>query len=321
VPINLTYYASSVFTVRCLAGEGPSVSAFASAESIISQRDADRKALGAARARAQAELACLFPAPPDQPRYFNAARSASGSCPLGTASPSGPFDPSATFEAQVPAGSVYSLNSVEEANTAAEALAQAELAALLSLKCSPYWENTEQSYTASCGFGQAGSPITAIVAAGTVVSFSSQLVADTQALAQAQQQAIDDLVCVTAVFNTAQSFTASCPSPPYGPSVTVLVSSGSFSAATLEEANDLALAFATSQATAALVCNDLYTNTEQSFTADCESEYGEGWFGSDVTITVPAGSYFSSVSQEEADQLALDAATSEAVSQLACSYF
>ncbi len=58
----------------------------------------------------------------------------------------------------------------------------------------------------------------------------------------------------------------------------------------------------------------IYQNTEQSYTASC----GQGTTGDSVTVTVPAGSYGSAVSQNDANAQALAAATAEAVAQLRC---
>lgn len=58
MPYNLKFYKTETATARCLAGTGPETSYTASAESIISQRDVDRKGLGWAQAAAQSMLQC-----------------------------------------------------------------------------------------------------------------------------------------------------------------------------------------------------------------------------------------------------------------------
>jgi hypothetical protein len=58
MPYNRTYHKTDVATATCQVGTGSPVSAVASSQSIISQRDADRKAAGYAKAKAQAALVC-----------------------------------------------------------------------------------------------------------------------------------------------------------------------------------------------------------------------------------------------------------------------
>ena len=56
-----------------------------------------------------------------------------------------------------------------------------------------------------------------------------------------------------------------------------------------------------------------YANRAQSFTAECEVGTGDP-----VTVTIPARTYFSDVSQADADAQALTAATSQATEALVC---
>lgn len=58
------------------------------------------------------------------------------------------------------------------------------------------YENTEQSYTATCPEGTTGTPVEVVIPAGEFVSYQSQAIADAQALAQATEQAEAALVCV-----------------------------------------------------------------------------------------------------------------------------
>lgn len=58
----------------------------------------------------------------------------------------------------------------------------------------------------------------------------------------------------------------------------------------------------------------VYGNAEQSYTASCP----QGTTGTPVTVTVPADSYGSTVSQSDANAQALAAATAEAAAQLQC---
>ncbi len=55
---NRTYHKTDVATATCQIGTGAPTSAVASSQSIVSQRDADRKAAGYAKAKAQAALVC-----------------------------------------------------------------------------------------------------------------------------------------------------------------------------------------------------------------------------------------------------------------------
>ena len=58
MPYNRTYHKTDVATATCQIGTGAPTSAVASSQSIISQRDADHKAAGYAKAKAQAALVC-----------------------------------------------------------------------------------------------------------------------------------------------------------------------------------------------------------------------------------------------------------------------
>jgi hypothetical protein len=98
-------------------------------------------------------------------------------------------------------------------------------------------------------------------------------------------------------FNTTQSFTAECDLPLHGPSVTKTVSAGTVaSTVSLADANAAALAAAKAQAEAALVCYT-YQNTEQ--TVNCPTGY------TGTPVVVPAGTFFSNVSQAAANNLAI----------------
>jgi len=58
------------------------------------------------------------------------------------------------------------------------------------------YENTVQSYTASCVPPLTGTPVTVTIPAGTYASYQSQAIANGQALAVATQQAEAALECV-----------------------------------------------------------------------------------------------------------------------------
>jgi hypothetical protein len=57
------------------------------------------------------------------------------------------------------------------------------------------FENSEQSYTATCPEGTMGEPVEVIIPAGTYVSYQSQEIADAQALAKATEEAEAALEC------------------------------------------------------------------------------------------------------------------------------
>lgn len=61
------------------------------------------------------------------------------------------------------------------------------------------FENSEQSYTATCPEGTDGDPVEVVIPAGEFVSYQSQAIADAQALALARAEAEEGLVCVPVV--------------------------------------------------------------------------------------------------------------------------
>lgn len=319
MPLNIVYTAQASHTARCTAGTGTPAVGEAVSESIISQRDADRKALSLAQARAQNSLDCQLPPAPEELRFYNDAFTASAICPAGTADNEGTFDPSRELAYTVPAGAFYSLTSVAEANAAAELSAYYGLQSLLLARCHVYYENVEKSATYTCPMPQEGSN-SATVAAGTYVSFESQEAVDATAQAAAQSAAQAGVTCVDRYYNTQQTATVSCESPFVGPDSVATVPAGEYLDYTQEGANALAYAAALAQATALADenCVQRYENTEQSVTVTCEEIFGPGYAGSPSSATVPAGTYSSVDSQEEADQLAYDAAYGEAVAALSC---
>lgn len=319
MPYNVLYHSQASFTVSCAAGSGPSVTEHASASSPISQRAADDAALSFAREKALNRLQCEFPPAPDEVRFFSEERQASSTCPEGTAGFTGPFDPDKVFEVTIPASAIYSLTSVQQANEAAETYANFELSFLLSRSCRGYFENTEQTATVTCPPFNVGDPSSDTVPAGEFTSFINQQAADDQAYALALANAQAALVCTQAFPNEAQSYTAECPvEGPFGPDVTVTIPAGVYYDATVEDANATALAAATAQATAALVCGATYSNTVQTVTLTCEEVYQEPVFGSGAFVTVPAGTYFSDISEAAANAEALAAAEAEALLNLDC---
>lgn len=180
--------------------------------------------------------------------------------------------------------------------------------------------NTVQTASASCPDGTG--TVSSTVNAGTVASALSVSDANGKALAQAQQQAQALLNCATATttyLNTPQSFTAQCSATageplPTGNAVTVNIPAGQFTSTVSQAAADAAaLASATSQAQAELTCT--WWNAAQTYTADCPT----GSFGSPVTVTVSAHTFFSTLSQGDADAQALTSATNQANLALVCS--
>lgn len=128
-------------------------------------------------------------------------------------------------------------------------------------------------------------------------------------------------------YNEEQSYTANCPAGQSGQSVTSTVSAGQMSSSlSVADANARALAQATADAQSKLSCapaTSQFLNVEQTFTAACPASTGNipAAIGTPVTATVAAGTYQSAVSQALADAAALQAATEQANSQLACTFY
>jgi hypothetical protein len=179
----------------------------------------------------------------------------------------------------------------------------------------PTFTNEPQTATAKCPQNTTGQPVTVTVPSGTVASIVSVADANAQARSLALQQAGVQLTCTpnpVTYLNTAQSFTAQCQSGT-GQPVTITVDAGTVTSTVSQAAADAAaLAQATTQALAALTCT--FSNTQQSFTAHCPV----GHPGSDVTRTIPAGAFTSTLSQADADAQALAEATSQATAALSC---
>jgi hypothetical protein len=125
-------------------------------------------------------------------------------------------------------------------------------------------------------------------------------------------------------YNTAQTASASCPDGTG--TVSSTVNAGTVASATsVADANAKALAQAQQQAQSLLNCatpTTTYLNTPQSYTAVCAATAGEPLpTGNAVTVNIPAGQYSSTVSQNAADALALQAATSQAQGELTCTWW
>ena len=176
--------------------------------------------------------------------------------------------------------------------------------------------NDAQQYTASCPQGQEGDPVTVTIPAGTVGSAVSKGDANALAYAQAQSQALAQLVCnqpATTYWNAAQSYTATCEHEtgaplPDGDPVTVTIPAHSYSSTVSQaDADAIALAQATAQAEEHLTCT--WYNQEVTVELDCPGGVIEG---GPVSATVTASTYSSTISQANADQQATVDATNQA---------
>lgn len=119
--------------------------------------------------------------------------------------------------------------------------------------------------------------------------------------------------------NEAQQATANCQSPQTGTPITVSIPAGTVSSLiSVDDANAKARSQALQQAGAQLNCTTpaiVYENTAQHYTADCGLAQGNP-----VSVTVPAGTFTSSVSQADADAQALASATASANAALSCTF-
>lgn len=128
-------------------------------------------------------------------------------------------------------------------------------------------------------------------------------------------------------YNEQQSYTANCPPGRTGASVTSTVPAGRVvSSLSVADANAQALAQATSDAQSKLSCStdsSLFLNAQQTYTANCPAASGAtpAAVGNTVTVTIPAGSFQSTVSQALADAAALFSAQEQANAQLSCTYY
>jgi hypothetical protein len=117
--------------------------------------------------------------------------------------------------------------------------------------------------------------------------------------------------------NNAQTATAQCPAGTTGAAVSYTVPAGTIQVTTNQaDADAQALSLALQTAGNQLNCvtpPTTYFNTAQTFTATCT-----GGTGAPVTVTIPANSYSSIVSQADANQQALNAAQSAAQAALQC---
>ncbi len=176
--------------------------------------------------------------------------------------------------------------------------------------------------SAECNVGHTGSPVTRCADAESIIS---QLDADKKATTAARTKAYAGLDCVPppppdpVVYLSAGPLNGNlvCPSCAGNISTPVTVPAGAFFSYVSQSVADAAAAAELARRTNPARCTGvLYYNTEQSYLAFCPA----GSSGSPAGVTVPAGEYCSQVSQADADAQALAAATSEAISDLNCTY-
>lgn len=180
--------------------------------------------------------------------------------------------------------------------------------------------NDLQTVTVNCPEGQTGDPVTVTIPSGAVGSSVSKQDANQRALDQAQTQAEAMLNCTAQPqtwTNTQQQATVSCFNDPDAPTpsgepVTKIVPAGTVTSAISQaDADAQALALAQTQAAAELVCT--YWNRAKTYTATCPNDPTITF-----TATIPASTISSQISQADADNQALLAATNQAETGLNC---
>lgn len=313
------YTSYKTYTIKCAAGTtGTDVTQGASADSVISQRDADVKALGLAQRLAYEFLVCQFPPDPDVVIYCSLPVSKSAAAQAG-------YQPQ-TFTVNFGACAVYSTTSQADADAAAALAAQLEAEHERDVGQKRIYYSVATTFTNSCTaiMGPLFDPatITFGVNAGDFQSFTSQAHADYLAynycVSVVFSQAHNPATCTPFWLSAAVSYTATCVGPLVGTAVKVTYPYGQIkSYISQADADALALAGATAAATALIVCIVGFYNTAQSYTAKCVDFFGDNWIGTDVTVTVPAGAYVDTT-LAAANATALAAATIQAASALIC---
>lgn len=306
------YSASQDFTLVCAVGTGASVARSATATSIISQRDANVKALGLARAAAVEDLVCTLAPGPTPTIYYSVEKTGTANNTAGHVTE--------TFTVTLPAGSIYSLVSQAEANTAAQTAATVQAQLKRDAEQRLLYENREVTLVGHCGSGYEPHDETVTIPAGDFTSESSQAAADALALAEAESDLAAALTanCVQLFFSEEQSYTAECDGGEVGSPVTITLTAG-YSTSTVSQAaaNAAALAAATAQAEGMLDCDSGYYNEEQTVTETCADVFGPSWFGSDSVGVCEAGEVFETT-QELANTAAIGIATGRAYAGLSC---
>lgn len=313
------YTAYKTYTIKCAAGSsGPDVTQGASAESVITQRDADVKAYGLAQRLAYEFLVCTLDPTPATPIFCSDPVTKTASAQAG-------YEPH-VFSVTLGPCAIYSTVSKADANAAAAIAAQVEANHERDIGQKRIYYNTDQTFSNSCTavMGPMFDPavITATVTAGTWSSYTSQADADFLAY-QSVKSIVFSLAhqqCVPFWFSTRQSTTATCTLPLVGQAVTVTNPAGFYkSYISQADANAQSLAAAHTAAAALISCFAGFYNTPQSYTANCVDIFGSNWVGTSVTITIPAGAY-SDTTLAAANAQALAAATIAAVSALYCTW-
>lgn len=235
---NTPGHVTETFTVTLPAG---------SVYSTVSQAEADAAAATAAQVQANLKRDAN-----QRLLYYNTAQSYAQNCGDG-------YLP-ATYSATVTAGTISSEISAADANATAYANAVATVAALIAANCVAVWYSTVQSYTATCGGGLVGNPVTVTNPAGYSSSSVSQAAADAASLAAATAAAKATIVCAAGFYNTSQSYTATClieyGTNWIGSNSTYTVAANTlFSTVSQADADAHALALATTRAIAALSCH------------------------------------------------------------------
>ena len=127
-------------------------------------------------------------------------------------------------------------------------------------------------------------------------------------------------------YNDEQSASATCPDGTTGSPTSVTIPAGTVgSNVSVTDANQKALAQAQSQAQAQLSCVAppvTYWNVARTVTASCQGEDGAPTpSGNTVTVTVPANTVSSTVSQDDANSQADALGLSQAQSKLSCTFY
>jgi hypothetical protein len=188
---------------------------------------------------------------------------------------------------------------------------------------STVYYNVQTSATAvksDCGTGYTGSTVTYSVAAGKYSSTISQADADSKAVTdlsankQAYANANGTCTAIPVYYNVQQSGTATkndCGTGYTGSTVTYIVPANKYSSTISQtDANNLAIkdvnnnkqAYANANGTCTAIA--VYYNVQKSGSAT-KNNCGTGYTGSTVTYVVPANKYSSTVSQTDADNLAI----------------
>lgn len=248
------------------------------------------------------------------PTFVNEPQTATAQCPQNTTG-----NP-VTYT--VPQGTVTSTVSVAAANAQAKSLALQ--VAGQQLTCTPIavtYHNAAVTKTVQCPQGSDGFSVSITIQAGQFTSTVSQLDADTQAGNAALAQATAALVCTFQ--NAAINMPVVCPPPSTGSCPTVIIPTGAYTSILSQaDADSQAQAAATVQANAEIAAHctggapTIYLNTAQSVPVRFTCATGHGTFSLGTSVTVPAGTFSSQISQADANSKAVAYANSKGLLQL-----